>query len=87
MKKYDDVKCTLATTHGCDHHDAVNRIEIRLKRQRHAISAFRSIAEHTTEGAPVCNAELSVAEAMIAELAVHDAANVVELFVQTFVVF
>ena len=58
--QYDDVECTLATCfihdaskHEWLHHDAVNRIEIRLKIRGHAIRASSFVIEHTIEGGVV----------------------------------
>ena len=49
--QYDDVEYMLVKCstmqHECDYHDAVNRIEIRLKTLRHAISVSRMVVEHT----------------------------------------
>ena len=60
---YDDVKqkqatCALhdAAKNGRDHHDAVNRIEIRLKTRYYAIPISRFVVEHTIEGVLVCDA-------------------------------
>ena len=36
-----------------DHHDAVNRMEIRLKTRRHVIPASRFVVKFNIEGAPV----------------------------------
>ena len=88
MGQYDDVECTLATCvfhdttkYGCNHHDAVNKIEIRLKTQRHAIPASRFAVEYTTEGAAVCDVA-----SRVDELTFHAVANVVKMLVQTLVV-
>ena len=58
--QYDDVECMLAMNtpndvaeHECDYHNAVNRIEIRLKTRRHAIPASMFVIENATEGTPV----------------------------------
>ena len=73
-------------SHGCDHHDTVNRIEIRLKIRRHNIPVFRFAIEHTANvGAPVCVVISRVFKAIASELIVHAAANGVELFGQTLV--
>ena len=93
MSQYDDVEYKLAmwvlhivTRYGCDHHNAVNRIEIRLKRRCNAIPTSRFIAEHTIEIAPACNVASSVAEAITAELTAYAPRNVIELNVKTLVV-
>ena len=75
-----------AAKYGCDHHDAINKMKIRLKTRRHTIPAFRFVVERTTKVAQVSDAASRVMEAMDAKLAVHAAANVVELFVRALVV-
>ena len=56
MPKYDDGKCSLATCILYDHHNAVNKIEIRLKR------TFASIVLRIIENAPVCNVASKAAD-------------------------
>ncbi|GFX22717.1 hypothetical protein TNCV_2994501 [Trichonephila clavipes] len=73
---HDDVKC------GRGHHYAVNRIWIRLKRRRHAITVSPFVVYHTIEGTPVCD----VAEVMVPELTIYVATNVIELFMFTYLV-
>ncbi|GFV76816.1 hypothetical protein TNCV_4730361 [Trichonephila clavipes] len=51
---------------------------------RHSCVMF--VVYHTIEETPVCDAALRVAAAMVSDLTVHAAANVVELFVQTLAV-
>ncbi|GFV14635.1 transposable element Tc1 transposase [Trichonephila clavipes] len=48
-------------------------------------SCTRFVVDHAIEDAPVCDAASRVAAVMVSELRVHDAADVVELFVQTLV--
>ena len=74
-----------ATKHGCDHHDATNRIKIPMKTRHHAIPASRFVIGHIIEGASICYVVSSVVEDMVVELNAQDAANVVELFVQILV--
>ncbi|GFT77041.1 hypothetical protein TNCV_1099261 [Trichonephila clavipes] len=86
MGQYDYDECTLpacgiATEYGCDYLDTVNITWINL-----AICAPRFIVGYTIEDAPVCDAASSVDATMVSELRVHTIANVVELFMQTFVV-
>ena len=57
MGQYDDIECALAmcilhnfAKHKRDHHDAIKRIEIRLKTPRHDIPATRHVVEHTIDG-------------------------------------
>ncbi|GFU85518.1 hypothetical protein TNCV_2952171 [Trichonephila clavipes] len=45
----------------------------------------RLIVDTTIEDVPVCDASSNVAASMVFELRVHAAVNIVELFVQTFV--
>ena len=68
------------TKHGCNHHDAVNRNEIRLKTRCLAFLTSRFVAEHSTEDTPVFDAESKVAKAMVAQLTVQAAVSVFELF-------
>ncbi|GFV61503.1 hypothetical protein TNCV_3892931 [Trichonephila clavipes] len=51
---------------------------------RHSCTRF--VVDSTTEDAPVCVAASRVAAAMVSELRVHAAENVVELFVETLAV-
>ena len=60
---------------------------IRLKTQHHTIPAFRFIVEYTIKHAPVSGVVSRIYEAMVAELTVQSAANVVELFVKIFVLY
>ena len=81
-------KCLLrdAAKHECDHHDAVNSSEKRLK---HDVTPFlRSSSSLITplKAFFVCDVASKVTEAMIAKLTVHAVANVIELFVKTVVV-
>ena len=83
MGQYDDVGCTLATcilfdaaNHGRDYHNAVNRIEIRLKTLHHAIPASRFVSEHNIKHAPVFDVASKVAEVMVTEMSVQAAASV-----------
>ncbi|GFV52973.1 HTH_48 domain-containing protein [Trichonephila clavipes] len=50
---------------------------------RHSCTRF--VVDHTIQDASVCDAASSVAAAMVSELRVNAAANVVELFTQTLV--
>ena len=61
MMSHYDVEGMLATCNlhsaakqECEHHDAVNRIEIHLKTQHRTISASRFVAEHIIEASSVC---------------------------------
>ncbi|GFW66045.1 transposable element Tc3 transposase [Trichonephila clavipes] len=74
------------TIQGCAHLDTVNRIWIHLKKGLLTIPAPRFLVDHTIEDIPLCDAAAGLATSMVTELRVHAAANVVELFVQTFVV-
>ena len=56
-----------------------------MKIWRHALPASRFITEHTIQGALVCEAASSVAVNMVTELRVEAAANVIQLFFETFV--
>ncbi|GFW34078.1 hypothetical protein TNCV_287621 [Trichonephila clavipes] len=67
-----------ATKHGCDYLDAVKRTWIHLKKWRMAIHASRFVVDHTIEDAPAGDATLRVAAAMVSELRVHAATNVIE---------
>ncbi|GFT22409.1 hypothetical protein TNCV_3273811 [Trichonephila clavipes] len=51
---------------------------------RHSCTRF--VVDHTIEDTLICDAASRVAAALISELRVHAAANVIELFVQTLVV-
>ncbi|GFW77302.1 hypothetical protein TNCV_924181 [Trichonephila clavipes] len=51
---------------------------------RHSCTRF--VVDHITEDVPVCDAVSRVATAMVSELKVHAAANIVELYMQTLVV-
>ena len=55
------------------------RNKIRLKIQRHVISASRIIVEHTTEGVSVSDVASMAAEAMVANITVHAVENVVRI--------
>ncbi|GFV72198.1 hypothetical protein TNCV_995701 [Trichonephila clavipes] len=88
MGQYNDDECTLlmrvyhdTTKHGCDHLNAANRTCIHLKKRRLAICMPRFVVDHNIENFLVCDAASWVAAAMVSELRVHAAANVVELFV------
>ena len=92
VDQYEAVECTLATCvhndtskHECNHHDAVNIIDLRLRTRRHAIPASRFVLEYTIEGAPVCDVASKGTKAVVSELTVHAVANVMELPVNTFV--
>ncbi|GFU87884.1 hypothetical protein TNCV_964401 [Trichonephila clavipes] len=93
MYQCDDDERTLpmyvyhdAPKHGCVHLDLVNKIWIHLKKSCLAIHAPRFVIDPTIEDAPVCDALLRVLAAIVSELRVPAAANVVEQFVQTPVV-
>ncbi|GFW05002.1 hypothetical protein TNCV_597961 [Trichonephila clavipes] len=75
-----------AAKHGCDHFDAVNITWIPLKKRRVNICVPRFVVDHTIEDAHVCDLASRVATAMVSELRVHAAANVLDLFVQAFAV-
>ncbi|GFV95273.1 hypothetical protein TNCV_4586481 [Trichonephila clavipes] len=75
-----------AAKHGCDHLDAVSRTvnNVNKMASRHSCTSFD--VDHTIEDAPVCDAASRVAAAMVSELRVYVAENVIELFLQTLVV-
>ena len=56
-----------------------------MKPRCHAILASRFAFERTTEDSPVSDVAASVAEAMVAEMTVHVAANIIELLALTLV--
>ena len=92
MGQYNDVKSTLATyvlcdcaKKGCDHHNAINRIEIRLITRCHATPASRIAVELTIEGAAVSDAASRVAETMVVDLTVHVSTSTFKLFMPTLV--
>ena len=65
----DDVKCMLAryvlhddVKHACNHHDAVNRIEICLKTRPYPTPVSRFVVEYTIECSPVCDVTSKVTE-------------------------
>ncbi|GFX86291.1 hypothetical protein TNCV_2561731 [Trichonephila clavipes] len=60
--------------------------EFIRKKWRLTIRTFRFVVDHTIEDALLCYAAPRVAAVMIYELRVHNAANVIKLFVQIFVV-
>ncbi|GFX60713.1 hypothetical protein TNCV_4976891 [Trichonephila clavipes] len=91
MDQYDDDECMLtkcvhqyAAKHGYDHFDIVDRTWIHLKNDVSPLVPQVHV-DHTIEDAPVCDEASRVAVAMVSELRVHTAANVVELFVQILV--
>ena len=88
MGLYDDEEKILLDDikHGYDHHDPVDKITIYEKTQIYGILACMSIVEKIIEDSPVCYVAQKVAEAMVTEMTVHATANVVELFVQRFLV-
>ena len=59
--------------------------EIRLSRH-HAIPSSRFVVEHIDESASVRDVPSRLAEAIVTELTSHNAANIVEMFVQTLIV-
>ncbi|GFX21599.1 hypothetical protein TNCV_1400131 [Trichonephila clavipes] len=74
-----------STKHQCDHLDAVKRTCIHLKKLCIPIRVPRFILDHTIEDAPVCDATSRVAAAIVSQLRVNAAANMVELFMQILV--
>ena len=78
-----NVRSSHPDKHGCDCHDAVNRIENYLKVPHHDILSSRFQIKHSIEGASVCDVASKIAEAMTTKLTMH---NAVEQFVQTFIV-
>ena len=46
----------------------------------------RFVAEHLIEGTLLCDVESRVAESLVVKLIVHAAANIINLFEQTFIV-
>ena len=90
MGQYGNVECKLATCvqhnaakHGCDNHDAVDRIEIRLETRRHTLHSCTVVVEGTLRNSPVFYVVSRVAETMVAKITVHGSENVVEIFLQT----
>ncbi|GFV81237.1 integrase catalytic domain-containing protein [Trichonephila clavipes] len=75
-----------AAKHKCNHFDTVSRTWNHVKIRRLAIRTPRFIVDYTIEDAPVCDAASRVATAMVSELRVLAAENVVELYVRTLVV-
>ncbi|GFX74063.1 hypothetical protein TNCV_490271 [Trichonephila clavipes] len=71
-----------AVKHRCDPLDAENRTWIPLKRGRLTIRAPRFTVEHTFKNAPVSDSASTVPTAMVSELRVHAAANVIDMFLQ-----
>ena len=57
---------------NCDHHEAVNKIEIRVKTRCHVVPTSRFIVKHNIEGVFVCNVPSTLFEAMVTELTVHE---------------
>ena len=74
-----------AAKHGCDHHDAVKRIEIRLRTRQHAIPKSRLEAEHIIKGTFVCDVPTKVAKNVVVELAIHAFKNIFKFLLQIFV--
>ncbi|GFU05614.1 hypothetical protein TNCV_3292071 [Trichonephila clavipes] len=72
-----NVRTHRCTKQGCDHLDVVNEVWIHAKKGRLAIRAPRFVIDHTIEDAPVIDASSRVTTAMVSELRVHAAANVV----------
>ena len=68
----------MQTKHGYYHHDAINRIKIRLKTRHTAIPTLKLVVEKAFEGAPMCDVASRIAEDMIAKLIDHSAGNVFE---------
>ncbi|GFV65088.1 hypothetical protein TNCV_2303951 [Trichonephila clavipes] len=64
----------------------VNRTCVHLKKWRLSFRYPKFIVDYNIENVPVCGAMTRVAAAMVSEMRVLAAANVVELFVQTIVV-
>ena len=60
-----------ASEHECAYHDAVNRIEIRLKTRRHLILISRFTTEHEIKDASICETASRVTKAVIIEQTVH----------------
>ena len=85
--------CTLVTyvlrstaKYEYDHHDSLNKFKIRLHARHLAIPASRFVFEHIIDCPHVCDVANRVAKAIVVELTVHAAANVVELFMHTVVI-
>ncbi|GFY29515.1 hypothetical protein TNCV_2626851 [Trichonephila clavipes] len=81
-----NARCQCAFTmmppiHGCNHLDAVNRTWVNLKKKRSHHSCARLVVDHTIEEVPVCDAASRVAAAMVSNLRVHAAADVVQTLV------
>ena len=96
MENYNNTECTVASCilhdmakHGYNHYYAVNWIKLRLKVECYAIiPASRFAIKDTTEGAPACDvASGAIKTKTVIELTVYVAANIVELFMQTLLVF
>ena len=80
VQTYDDPK------HGCEHNEAVNRIQVYLKTQRDGIPVSRFGPEDTIEGFPISNKASALIKAIVANLKVHAAVNVVKLIMQILLV-
>ena len=57
--------------------------QIFLKTRSHAMPASRFVVERIIEGSSVCEVFSRITEAMVEELTVYVAANIIELFVKT----
>ncbi|GFT23714.1 hypothetical protein TNCV_3511761 [Trichonephila clavipes] len=95
MGKYGDDECMLPM---CVHHDAtIHRYDLLDTVNRNWIHVIgltfpasyepRFVFDHTIEDAFIYDAASRISEAIVSEMSIHAAANVVELLMQTFVVF
>ena len=66
--------------------DNVNKTEFRLIILDHTILASRFVIKLIAEGALACDLVSRVFKVIVADLSLHAAANIIELFVQIFVV-
>ena len=74
-------KTTIMILYGMQHHDAVNRIETRLKTRCHDIPASRLIIEHTVQSDSACEVASKIAEAIVVKLIVRSVPNMVGMIV------
>ena len=90
MGPYDDIERMWATCilcdvpkHGCDHHDAANRIEICMKAR-----LFLLLGSSLNTPLKVLNSDImsKMAEAMVTELTVRASSNVINQFMKALIV-
>ena len=71
--------------YGCDHHGAVNSINISLKKWSQVIPASKLHVKYIIEVASVWDVMPREAQVMVLKLTVHAAAKLSELFAQELV--